>query len=599
MQTDSPLRETLPAIVRRSLADLREAAVVERAGGRWKPTSAALLLARVENLACAIRAAGLSQGDRVGLISANRVDWMVADFAILFAGCVAVPIYPTQAVDHIAFILQDAEVKLLFVDTLDALQRLRGAGVTVPRSVVFDGEEDALASFEAGGAAIRKAHPEQPETFERAIVADDLAVLIYTSGTTGTPKGVMLTHDNLAFTATSSFTYAFDVVRPGSPVLSVLPFSHIYEHDIMYGYLIARVQHYICHASEEMLADLRDVRPVAVTAVPRIFERMLAGITGKALESGGLTAKLVPWALSIGRDYMLAKMRGRRMPLTLAVRYGLARGLVLKKIRGRLGLDRLKFFVSGSAPLHIDTAMTLLACDLPIAEGYGPTECSPVITVNRLSDNRYGTVGRPIPGVHVQIAEDGEILARGRNVMKGYYRDEAATASAIVDGWYKTGDVGALDADGYLRITDRKRELFKTSGGKFIAPSRVESAIKRSVFIAQAMVVGNSRPHPAALVSPNWEMLRRELRLPAGEPGERLASRDDVADFLTQEVGRQTADLAPYEQIRRVVVLPNELTVQGGELSPTLKVKRRVVEVKYADRIDRAYAADLRVRSHV
>lgn len=599
MQTDTQLRETLPAIIRRSLGDLRESAVVERAGGRWTPTSAAQLLERVENLACAIRAAGLSQGDRVGLISGNRVDWMVADFAILFAGCVAVPIYPTQAVDHITFILADAEAKLLFVDTFATLRRLRDGGVPVPRTIVFEGGEDALESFEAGGAAVRKTHPEQPGVFESAIAPDDLAILIYTSGTTGAPKGVMLTHHNLGFTATSSFTYAFDVVRPGSPVLSVLPFSHIYEHDIMYGYLIARVQHYICHAPEELLADLRDVRPVAVTAVPRIFERMLAGITGKALERGGLTAKLVPWALATGRDYMLAKTRGGRVPLTLTLRYVLARAAVLKKIRGRLGLDRLKFFVSGSAPLHIDTAMTLLACDLPIAEGYGPTECSPVITVNRLSDNRYGTVGRPIPGVHVKIAEDGEILARGPNVMKGYYRDDAATASAMVDGWYKTGDVGVLDADGYLRITDRKRELFKTSGGKFIAPSRIESAIKRSVFIAQAMVVGNSRPHPAALVSPNWEMLRRELRLPAGQSSETLASRDDVADFLTQEVGRQTADLAPYEQIRRVIVLPHELTVESGELSPTLKVKRRVVEEKHADRIDRAYAADLRARSHV
>lgn len=594
MLPDFSLRETLPAIVRRSLADRREIAVVERVAGRWTPTSATRLLERVENLACAIRSAGLERGDRVALISANRVDWMVADFAILFAGCVAVPIYPTQAVDQVAFILADAQAKLLFIDTPAALQRLREGSVAVPRTVMFEGDESSLDAFESSGAVIRKAHPEQPGIFEATLAPDDLAVLIYTSGTTGTPKGVMLTHHNLGFTATSSFAYAFDVVTPGSPVLSVLPFSHIYEHDIMYGYLIARVQHFICRTPEELLVDLRDVRPVAVTAVPRIFERMLAGITGKALEGGGLRAKLVPWALATGRDYMLATLKGSGVKATLRLRYAAARALVLKKIRGRLGLDRLKFFVSGSAPLHIDTAMTLLACDLPIAEGYGPTECSPVITVNRLSDNRYGTVGRPIPGVSVKIAEDGEVLARGPNVMKGYYRDEAATASAISDGWYKTGDVGELDADGYLRITDRKRELFKTSGGKFIAPARVESAIKRSVFIAQAMVVGNARPHPAALVSPNWDMLRRELRLPEDQGAADLALRDDVGDFMTAEVRRQTADLASYEQIRRVVVLPAELTVEGGELSPTLKVKRRVVEARYADSIDRAYALELR-----
>lgn len=597
MQRDTAVRETLPAIVRRSLADLRKSAVAERVAGRWTATSAARLLERVEDLACAIRAAGLDPGDRVALISANRVDWMVADFAILFAGCVAVPIYPTQAVGQVAFILADARAKLLFIDTPAALRRLRDGGVPVPRTITFDGGEDSLESFESGGVAVRKMHPDQPRSFESGIAPDDLAVLIYTSGTTGAPKGVMLTHHNLGFTATSSFTYAFDAVRPGSPVLSVLPFSHIYEHDIMYGYLIARAQHYICHAPEELLADLRDVRPVAVTAVPRIFERMLAGITAKALERGGPTARLVPWALATGRDYMLVKSKGSRVPFTLQARYLVARALVLKKIRGRLGLDRLKFFVSGSAPLHIDTAMTLLACDLAIAEGYGPTECSPVITVNRLSDNRYGTVGRPIPGVSVKIAEDGEILARGPNVMKGYYRDEAATANAISDGWYKTGDVGELDRDGYLRITDRKRELFKTSGGKFIAPSRIESAIKRSVFIGQAMVVGNARPHPAALVSPNWEMLRRELRLPSDQGTDVLAARDDVADFMTAEVRRKTADLAPYEQIRRVIVLPHELTVESGELSPTLKVKRRVVEEQYAGRIDRAYATELRERT--
>ncbi|MGZ3542045.1 MAG: AMP-dependent synthetase/ligase [Vulcanimicrobiaceae bacterium] len=593
MDSELPARETLPSTIRSALARPRDHALVERRHGAWTPISSDTLMARVENLACAIRDAGLTSGDRVALISVNRIDWVVVNFATLFAGCVVVPIYPTQALDQVQFILRDSDAKLVFVDTPAAADRLQKL-TAVPKTVVFDGDgADSLAAFEARGVEVHAARNDWPQAFEAQLAPDDLAILIYTSGTTGEPKGVMLSHHNLGFTAKSSFGYAFETVEKDTAVLSVLPFSHIYEHCIIYGYMIAGVRHYIAHSVEELLADLRDVRPYAMTVVPRIFERVLAGITAKALRAGGAQARLVPWALAVGRDYMSARTRKQAPGLRLTVAYKLAHVLVLRKLRPLLGLDHLAYFVSGSAPLHFDTAMTFLGFGVVILEGYGPTECSPVITVNRIETNRYGTVGKPIPGVQIKIAPDGEILAKGANVMQGYFHHPVDTAAVMEDGWYKTGDVGEIDADGYLRITDRKKELFKTSGGKFVSPARVESAIKRSIYINQVMLVGDDRPHPAALVSPDWSLVRTEFGIPPEVPSATLALREDVIAFLTNQVREQTADLASYEQVRRVVVLPQDLTVEAGELSPTLKVKRRVVEQRYAAEIARAYAVDL------
>jgi long-chain acyl-CoA synthetase len=336
-----------------------------------------------------------------------------------------------------------------------------------------------------------------------------------------------------------------------------------------------------------------------MTCVPRIFDRVIAGVTGQAMKHGGLQAKLVPWALAVGRDYMYAKTLGSGPSPMLSAQFAVAKKLVLDKVRAVLGLDRLQYFTSGSAALHTDLAMTFLGLGMPIIQGYGLTETSPVLTVNRVSANRYGTVGAPIIGTEVKIAADGEILARGRNIMMGYYHDPEATAEALRDGWLHTGDIGELDASGYLRVTDRKKEVFKTATGKFVAPARVEAAIKLSVFISQVMVIGDGRPHPAALVCPNWDLVRVELGLPEGVPNEELARRDDVREFITGVVEKQTHELGTHERIRRVVVLPHEFTVESGELSPSMKIKRRVVEQRYHQLIDRAYAVDLHAHSHV
>jgi long-chain acyl-CoA synthetase len=587
-----PLAQTLPSLIRTALAEERDQALVERVAGEWTPTSTARLLERVESVACAIRDAGLEAGDRVALIAHNCVDWVVCDFATFFAGCVVVPIYPTQALDHTAYIIEHSSVRLIFVDGAETLARLREANVVLPRVVVLGSSgEDGLQPFEARGATLRLSNRDLPAAYESTLQPDDLAVLIYTSGTTGPPKGVMLSHDNLGFDAQVALDCGFEGIEGGRDVLSVLPYSHIYEHTLIYIYLLAKVRYFICHDPGELLKDLKDVRPVEMTSVPRIFDRVLGGVKGQALAAGGLKGRLVPWALEVGREYARAKVlpKSAAAPWT-RLQYIIAKALVLRKIPPALGLDRVKFLTSGSAPLHIDTAMTFLAMGIPIMQGYGLTETSPVVSVSRLSGNEYGAVGRPITGVDVAIAQDGEVLVRGRNVMLGYYRDSEATAAALRDGWLHTGDVGEVDAAGFLRITDRKNEIFKTDTGKWISPARVEANIKRSIFIAQALVVGNGRPYPLALICPNWTLVRVELpHLPAGASPEALAVRDDVRAFLSHEVHEQTRALASYEQVRHIIVVPREFSVEGGELSPSMKIKRRVVEKKYADEIEQAY----------
>ncbi|MDP9024324.1 MAG: AMP-binding protein [Candidatus Eremiobacteraeota bacterium] len=506
------------------------------------------------------------------------------------------PIFPTQALDHTEYILKHSDAKLLFIESAETLARLADGGIAVPPAVVFHSKgADSLIAFERRGALYRTVHPEFPAVYETSIQPDDLAVLMYTSGTTGDPKGVMLSHDNVSFDAQSALNYALERIEAGQNVLSVLPFSHIYEHTMIYIYLLAGVRYNICHDPAELLNDLLDVRPVCMTSVPRIFDRILAGVRGSALKHGGLQAKLVPWALAVGREYSRARLLGNGASPLMSMQYALATRLVLRKVRARLGLDRMQYFSSGSAALHVDVAMTYHGLGVPIMQGYGLTETSPVITVNRSTTNRYGTVGGPIQGAEVKIATDGEILTRGRNVMRGYYNDPDATSQALADGWLHTGDIGELDSDGFLRITDRKKEVFKTGTGKYVAPSRVEAAIKRSMFVVQAMVVGSGRPHPAALICPNWDLVRFEMKISAEVSREELLTRPDVVQFMTAEVGKRTADLASYERIRRIILLEREFSVESGELSPSMKIKRRVVEERYKSQIDHAYDADLRV----
>jgi len=551
--------------------------LVERdAAGRWRALTNHELLRRANAIAAALRERGLGAGERIALMSPNRSDWIVTHLGILFAGGVTVPIYATQPLDQVGFILDDAAARLLFVDTHEVAERLRGSGIAL-EMIVFDpdgGAGETLDGVIARGVELGPIAGVDP-------APDDLAVLIYTSGTTGTPKGVMLTHGNLTSNVVDAFSLVIGVIGPGDPVLAALPLAHIYEHTNVFGHLWRGATIYLNRRIDALLEDLRDVRPVAMFGVPRIFERTYATILNRAREGSPLAARLVPWAFHIGRTERRARAAGRIPGLGLRLAFALAHRLVLSKVRPQLGCDRLRFFGSGSASLHPDIAFAFAAADITIVEGYGLTECAPVVTANDVRAPRIGTVGRPIPNVEVRVAADGELEVRGPNVMRGYYHRPEESAAVLREGWLATGDLATIDADGYVRIVDRKKEIFKTSGGRYVAPARVETAILRSPHVAQVVVVGGDRPHPAALISPNWTTLRKVLGLPEA-PSAVLAGRDDVHAFLVAECVRATADLAPFEQIRWVGVLPRDLTVDAGELTPTLKVKRRDVEARYA-----------------
>ena len=584
--------QTLPQFIDDALSTSRERAFAERLGAPdWSFTSSGQMRARAGAIAHALRAAGIGAGDRVALISNNRVDWLAANFGILFAGCVVVPIFATLALDQVDYIFNDCEAKLAFVETPADAERFGNRCPSAPRCVHFDGSgPDSLATFERSGDAAQQNDPATLASFLAGVTPDDLAVLIYTSGTTGNPKGVMLSHGNSTSNARAAFEYGFTgrLAAQDEAVLSVLPFAHIYEFNDILGFLLFKCDIYISQP-DYLLDDLKSVRPRTMALVPRIFERVLAGIVASARADGGLKAKLVPWALGVARENMLATVENRKPGGMLPLQYAIAQRLVFSKIKLTIGLDRLEFFSSGSAPLHRDIALTFAGMGLPVCEGYGLTETAPVLTVNRWDGIRYGSVGKAIPGVEIKLASDGEILARGPNVMKGYY-NLPAEQPFTSDGWFMTGDIGEIDADGYLFITDRKKELIKTSAGKYIAPGRVEAALKRSIYVGQCFIIGDGRPYPVALVCPNWDLVRKEFTIPADVPTAAIATRSDVRDFISREVVTKTADLGSFEQIRRVALLPRDLTIEDGELSPTLKVKRRVVEKKFADIIESAYA---------
>ncbi|HTW85510.1 MAG TPA: long-chain fatty acid--CoA ligase [Candidatus Sulfotelmatobacter sp.] len=590
--------QTLPRYLAEHLRAPRERAFAERLGApEWRFTSSTRMLERARAIACALREAGAQAGDRVVLMANNRVDWIAADFGILFAGCVPVPTYATIALDQLDYILADSEAKLLFVESAAQAQRVRAACPHAPRIVAFDDPgPDGLGAFEAVGAARAAADPAAALRLADGVQPGEVAVLIYTSGTTGNPKGVMLTHDNLLSNATSSYDYGLQGVETaGEIVLSVLPYAHIYEHTGLLGYFHVGYDVYVTQP-DFLLADLQASHPFAISLVPRIYERILTGIRAGAAAQGGEAAVMVPKALEIARAYAAELHAGRTPSAELTQQHAAVSAMVFPAIKERLGLDRLRYFVSGSAPLHLDVALTFAGMGLPIGEGYGLTETSPTITAQRVQDVRYGTVGRPIPGMEIRIADDGEILVRGAGVMKGYYRSAEGFTS---DGWFQTGDIGQLDGDGFLTITDRKKELIKTSGGKYVAPSRVEAAARRSPYVGQCLVLGDGHPFPIALVAPEWAAVRARFGIAPDVPTAEIAARDDVHAFVQNEVAAMTAELATFEQIRRVALLPRDLTIEDGDLSPAMKVRRRVVEQRFADLIARAYAAPANAAAQV
>jgi len=566
--------------------------------GRWIPISSDEVLERARRIAAGLYSLGVRSGDRVALLSDSRPEWTLTDAGCLFVGAIDVPIYPTLTPPQVRYILKDSGSRVLVVSNhrkfLEVQEILRECPA-VEQVVFFEGadvdttEGITLAELEKRGQILETEQPDLIDDLAHQITPDQLATIIYTSGTTGEPKGVMLTHANLVSNLIDGAgNLTFD---EKDVVLSVLPLSHIFERQAMYMYLYQGMAVYYAESLETIGPNLREVRPTILIGVPRIFEKIYDRIKERVAAKGRINMALLSWAVSVGKAYARYEVEREKAPLALTLKHKLATRLVFSKWREAFG-GRIRLLVSGGAALPEELGYIYLGAGIPIIQGYGLTETSPVIATGRLDDNRIGSVGKPIPRVEVRIAADGEIETRGPNVMLGYYNKPEETRAVFTeDGWFKTGDIGTIDDDGFLRITDRKKELFKTSGGKYISPQPIEQMIKGSRFVSQVVLIGDGRKFPAALIVPNWQQLESYAQLKGIKVKSRadLCRHERIIDLFQRQIAGLTPDLAQYERVKKVGLLENEFTIEGGELTPTLKVKRRVIDEKYRSVIDQIY----------
>ena len=563
--------------------------------GKYRSISTADFEAAVRGLALGFQALGLRPGDKVALISENRPEWTITDLAVLASGAVTVPIYTSLTADQIKFIVRDSNARMIVCSNRDLWHKVEAVRAELPElEQAFLMEKDAppgvLTLEEAIEMGKRQAGV-SPEAFESralAVKPEDLASIIYTSGTTGVPKGVMLSHRN--FVSNIQSIDAFIQFLPTDTALSFLPLSHVLERTATLLFLYKGASIAYAESVESVAANLLEVRPTVVVSVPRLFEKIYARIMDQVLAGSRLKQAIFFWALATGKKWAAETIAKRPIGKGLAFRRALAHKLVFAKIATKTG-GRIKQFICGGAALSRDIAEFFYAMGLVILPGYGLTETSPVLTGSRPEDYRLGTAGKAVPGVELRIAEDGEILARGPNIMMGYYKNEADTRAVMAGGWLRTGDIGHLDADGFLVITDRKKDLIITSGGKNVAPQPIESLVQASPYIQNAVVVGDSRKFISALVVPDFEKIEAYARakaIPFGDRAE-LCRRQEIVDFLLEEVNRATPGLASYERIKRIAVLDRDLEIETGEMTPTLKVKRNIVARKYADLIESLY----------
>ncbi|HJU64419.1 MAG TPA: long-chain fatty acid--CoA ligase [Gemmatimonadaceae bacterium] len=574
-------------------------AMLVKVGGGWQPISHRTMAERVRRMGLGLRSLGVVRGDRVAILSENRPEWALADFGCLTAGITDVPIYPTLPAEQMLYILRDSAATAIFVSTQEQAAKISKIRADLPHlrhaigfgSEPWAGVDLTLAALEAKGAS-----SESPETVKRyrdeALTAgpDDVATLIYTSGTTGEPKGVMLTHDNIY----SNVAAVLDVIPFGSDdvSLSFLPLSHILER--MAGHYTMRaagVSIAYAQSIDAIAQNMAEVRPTLAVSVPRVYEKIYARVLENALASGGVKKRIFFWARSVGERWADVKLSGREPGGLLAMQYGLATRLVFSKLQARVG-GRMRYFVSGGAPLAPEINRFFYAAGLTILEGYGLTETSPVICCNRPGAFRIGTVGQPVKGVEVMIAPDGEILTRGPHVMKGYFNKPEETREAIDrEGWLHTGDIGVLE-DGFLRITDRKKDIIVTAGGKNIAPQPIENQIKTNKYVSQAVVIGDKRKYPVVLVVPNFEQLEKWAKLKnlLWTDRRQLLAHPMVKAKMEKEVLSKLSGLASFETPKRVGLLEQDFSIDSGELTPTLKVKRRVIDQRYKAMVDTLYA---------
>lgn len=570
-----------------------------RTDSQWININSSTFVERVQHVALGLAALGIRRGDRVALLSENRPEWSIADLAILSLGAVNVPIYTTQAVDQVRYILTDSGTRAMFISNRRLYKHSR-KGIErlgfLEKLIFFDDLEGedvehsmSLQTLEEAG---KNRLLEQPEAFDdllHRVQPEDLATIIYTSGTTGEPKGVMLSHNNFISNVLS--------ITDGLPItssdvaLSVLPLSHIFERTGFYVFCYNGVSVYYTASFDQVGENLREVRPTVMTAVPRLFEKVYHRIVKKGMSQKGWKRAVFVRALAVGQRYAELKDKHLRVPAGLALKQKIASRLVFSKWREGVG-GRLRYFVSGGAPLSPALSYSFLAADIPVLQGYGATETC-IVSANRPDNNQVGSIGLPFAGIDVVVADDGEILVRGSNVMQGYYGQPEATAAVLKDGWFATGDVGYFDESGHLYITDRKKDLFKLSNGKYIAPQLIESLLKQSEFVSQVVVVGAGRKQPAALVVPEWEALKQRLseaKEQFPENRDELSKLPAAIKIVQRDLTELTNSLADYERIRRVVLLANEFTIDNGELTPTLKVKRRVIDEKFRQEIEQLYS---------
>ena len=578
----------------------RPNALQVKAGGAYQPISHRTLATRVRHAAFGLRALGIPDGSAVAILSENRPEWAIADYACLTARYVDVPIYPTLPAEQVEYILEDSETVAIFISTSEQAQKIaaiRASLTNLKWVIAFDdlnggGVDFTLTALEAHGAA-----SETPDASARyradalAVSPDQVATIIYTSGTTGEPKGAMLTHGNLASNVAAVMKVIPITGEDAS--LSFLPLSHVLQRHFDYLMFATGVSIAYVESMDTVTVNMTEIRPTLVVAVPRVYEKIYARVLDNALASGAIKKRIFFWARAVGERWADARLSGRTPNPLLAAQYAVARRLVFSKLRERVG-GRLRYFVSGGAPLAPVINKFFYAAGLVILEGYGLTETSPVIAVNTPDRYRIGTVGPPIAGVEVTIAPDGEIIVRGPNVMKGYFHKPEATREAIdADGWFHTGDIGVLE-DGFLRITDRKKDLIVTAGGKKIAPQPIENHIKLNKYVSQAVMIGDQRRFPIVLVVPNFEQLERWAKLKNLLYADRrqLLAQPMVKAKMEKEVLGKLAGLAHFETPKKMALLDRDFTVDSGELTPTLKVRRRVIDKKYKAVIDQLYAGD-------
>jgi long-chain acyl-CoA synthetase len=566
--------------------------------GVYRPISTDEFGKTIRWLSLGLRALGLGPGDKLVILSENRPEWVMTDFAALCRGAMTVPIYTTLVPDQVRYIIDDSDAAIVVCSSREQWAKLEAVRTTLGKVrhyiAFFPDAPEGVHGLESVLESGRRADAADPGLFEREalrVKPGDEASIIYTSGTTGVPKGVVLTHGNFVSNIVSVSTIIHFSEK--DTVLSFLPLSHVLERMVTFTYIYKGCSIGYAESVETVAQNLLEIRPHIMVSVPRVFEKIYAKVMDNVLASSGLKRKLFFWAVNVGKAAGARDLAGKPVEGALAFKRALARKLVFSKVVKKTG-GRVRFFVSGGAPLSKDIAEFFHAMGLIILEGYGLTETAPVLAANTFEAIRFGTVGHALPGVDIRIAADGEILARGPNIMKGYYKKDAETREVFEGEWFKTGDIGRFDEDGFLIITDRKKDLIVTSGGKNVAPQPIENLLKTIPFVSTAVVIGDRKRFVSALIVPNFEKLENYARtagIPFADRTE-LVRNESLVKFVKSQVDRATPGLAPYEKIKKIALLDRDFEIERDEITPSLKVKRNIIERRYHDLIESLYAEE-------